>query len=211
MGQRLNIEIMDRNGDSLANCYYHWSAYTSSAIELTEQVLKFIKENKQKYMKDGKLDKKLFAIRMLESTGAGLCEEDDIPAFKEQYPNEPYKEAEDRNRGLISITEESMDKTRDWEEGRVEINIDYDTVSFDVIYEMDKYELSDIVNEDGDMNDDEIEAAAEELLSKMSDIGEDYPFSLEAIPFDKFEEVSKKIEDSSSYFKYKGDAYLKIE
>ena len=31
MGQRLNIEIV--NGEtSLANAYYHWSAYTKSAL-----------------------------------------------------------------------------------------------------------------------------------------------------------------------------------
>lgn len=38
MGQRLNIEIV--NGEtSLANCYYHWSAYTSSALGLTRQII----------------------------------------------------------------------------------------------------------------------------------------------------------------------------
>lgn len=34
MGQRLNIEII--SGDKvLANAYYHWSAYSRIAIELT--------------------------------------------------------------------------------------------------------------------------------------------------------------------------------
>ena len=38
MGQRLNIEIM--SGEKvLANAYYHWSAYTASAAELTKIIL----------------------------------------------------------------------------------------------------------------------------------------------------------------------------
>lgn len=211
MGQRLNIEIIDKNGDAIANCYYHWSAYTVSALELTEQILNFIKKNKEKYIKDGKMDKTLFAVRMLESTGAGLCPEADIPAFKKLYPDEPYKEGTDRNSGLISITEESMDQTRNYEEGKVNIYIDSNMVFFGVLYELDDYELADIVNEDGDMEDDEIETALKEYKSKLTDIGKDYPFSLEEIPFDKFKEISQEIDNASSYFKYKGDIYTKIE
>ena len=38
MGQRLNIEII--NDDKvLANAYYHWAGYTTSAISLTETIL----------------------------------------------------------------------------------------------------------------------------------------------------------------------------
>lgn len=32
MGQRLNLSI-NKNGKVLANCYYHWSGYTNSAIQ----------------------------------------------------------------------------------------------------------------------------------------------------------------------------------
>ena len=33
MGQRLNIEIK-KDSKVLANAYYHWSAYTSSALQM---------------------------------------------------------------------------------------------------------------------------------------------------------------------------------
>ena len=33
MGQRLNIEIK-KDSKVLANSYYHWSAYTSSALQM---------------------------------------------------------------------------------------------------------------------------------------------------------------------------------
>lgn len=38
MGQRLNIEIFN-NGQVVVNAYYHWSAYTRSALELTAKVI----------------------------------------------------------------------------------------------------------------------------------------------------------------------------
>ena len=71
MGQRLNIEIR-KNGELLANSYYHWSGYTSPAIELSIDAImgSFSVKNPIKN------DDKGFAIKMLESTGAGLVEEE---------------------------------------------------------------------------------------------------------------------------------------
>ena len=43
MGQRLNIEIIE-NGKVLANAYYHWSGYTSSSLELTQEILEAIEK-----------------------------------------------------------------------------------------------------------------------------------------------------------------------
>jgi len=39
MGQRLNIEIIS-NGKCLANAYYHWSAYSDSAIDLAIKIVR---------------------------------------------------------------------------------------------------------------------------------------------------------------------------
>lgn len=38
MGQRLNIEIL-KNGEVLANSYYHWSGFSNSAINLTIYII----------------------------------------------------------------------------------------------------------------------------------------------------------------------------
>lgn len=40
MGQRLNIEIMEKEEILLANAYYHWSGYTSSSIYLTQYIIR---------------------------------------------------------------------------------------------------------------------------------------------------------------------------
>lgn len=39
MGQRLNIEIV-KNGEVLANSYYHWSGFSDCAVNLTEKIIK---------------------------------------------------------------------------------------------------------------------------------------------------------------------------
>ena len=44
MGQRLNIQIEANNIDTnetvvLANCYYHWSGNTYSAMELVNEIV----------------------------------------------------------------------------------------------------------------------------------------------------------------------------
>lgn len=43
MGQRLNIQIEDNDTNInetvvLANCYYHWSGYSSSVMELVDKI-----------------------------------------------------------------------------------------------------------------------------------------------------------------------------
>lgn len=44
MGQRLNIEIMD-SGMTLCNCYYHWSGYTQTALDITQKLVNLIQAN----------------------------------------------------------------------------------------------------------------------------------------------------------------------
>ena len=75
MGQRLNIQIEATDTDTnetkvLANCYYHWSGYTSSAMELVNEMV-----NSGIYNLDI-LDPVEKAIRLLEATGAGLTEDE---------------------------------------------------------------------------------------------------------------------------------------
>ena len=72
MGQRLNIEIL-KNGEVLANSYYHWSGVSNSAVNLTIQIINnfdYIKKYRvEEYIKNQDL---LFAIRLLEETEAGV-------------------------------------------------------------------------------------------------------------------------------------------
>lgn len=132
MGQRLNIEII-QNGETLANAYYHWSAYTSSSLELTNMILKKVQEIHHE-------NPVIRAIRLLEETGACLTE-DEVELIHKTAPLEKFDIATSRNGGLIAISEKGMNETRQWEEGRVEIVLDNEIVNFIVLssYPKDEY------------------------------------------------------------------------
>ena len=162
MGQRLNIEIM--SGEKvLANAYYHWSAYTASAAELTKIILKTHVDAEEPLIYQ--------AIHLLEATGAGVPGyERDCIIRHEILPKEEidhFQPCIDRNRGLIAITEEGIRDTRAWEEGRVTIHLDSKTVDFCVFFAIDPAEF-----------EEDYGRQVEELPA--------FDQKTEAIPFDEF-------------------------
>ena len=131
MGQRLNIQIEANNTDTnetvvLANCYYHWSGYTSSAMELVNKIVKSGINNLDI------LDPVEKAIRLLEATGAGLAEDE----LTDTYNISKYKVSTDRNLGLIAISEEGTNRVAEWEESRVTINLTTGSINMsDMFYD----------------------------------------------------------------------------
>ena len=146
MGQRLNISI-ERDGEVIANAYYHWSAYTSSAASLAQDIC-----GKYAWMrKNTKSDLEL-AVRLLQSTGAGLASDERMRVERDttgRYEGLEFRDAADRHRGLLSVTPEGIAETEDWEEGRVTFDLANDTVDFSVYWEMplDEYK-EDYLDED---------------------------------------------------------------
>ena len=169
MGQRLNIEIVS-NGKILANAYYHWDAYTGISLRRTDDILNKLNEIKESVKDD--LD---LAIRLLESTGAGIndVERNYILADPELSKYLPINNCVDRNEGVLSITQEGMQDTRYWEETRVTIDIGKRTVVFRVYLKLPKEEYLD----------DFYDLEHYEHLPTI-----DYDLEKE-IPFDKFKEL----------------------
>ena len=130
MGQRLNIEIVE-NGVCLANAYYHWSAYTSSAFELAKQIIQAIPKVKEEIPV-------MRAIRLLEVTGAKLMVEE-IEYAKDKLLGDDFAKADNRNDGLISISEKGINETRMWQEGAVYIYLDENRMKFDVLVRQDLF------------------------------------------------------------------------
>lgn len=124
MGERLNLEIIE-NEKVLANSYYHWSAYTTSALELTKIALKHLKENTEG-------NSAVRAVKALEATGAGLTV-DELEELKKQFPDVVFNKATSRNDGLIAITEKGIGDTQFWAEGTVKIDITDLTIDFQAI------------------------------------------------------------------------------
>jgi len=136
MGQRLNIEIHN-DGEPLANAYYHWSAYTTSAMYLSEII---IDEYNELVNIGRKIDHSM-AIELLEATGAQVTPEE-LEHAQKAAPNRTYNTGASRTDGLIAVSEKGMAETRFYEEGRVVIDISTGCVEFDVwiTYEIGEYE-----------------------------------------------------------------------
>lgn len=136
MGQRLNIEI-ENNDRTLANAYYHWSAYTGSAAALTKEILDAYDDLRA-------IGDLAAAVELLQVTGAGITEKErneikGDPAFN----NIKFNDCVDRNNGILSVTEKGIEETRNWDEGRVIINIDEETVDSGVYIGIDSNEYED--------------------------------------------------------------------
>lgn len=145
MGQRLNIEII-KDGKCIANAYYHWSAFTFNSITIAIDIL-----NKLETFIATSNDT-LTAIRLLESTGAGLTETE-LQILPDSLKEFEFKKCNGRDEGLIAISENGMKDTRAWEEGRISIDIKSKTIDFDVLY---KPTEKDILNEYPNINKDKL-------------------------------------------------------
>lgn len=129
MGQRLNIEITDGE-KTLANSYYHWSAYSGPALCLLKEIICAYKSAKSIRMLD-------IAVELLQATGAGVneIERSRIDSDKSgKFNNIYFKDAVNRNDGLIAVTDEGIEETRYWEEGRITVNLASETFVFDVLW-----------------------------------------------------------------------------
>ncbi|MBQ2289704.1 MAG: hypothetical protein II249_03430 [Bacteroidaceae bacterium] len=134
MGQRLNIEIL-KSGSVLANAYYHWSGYTTTAIELAQKVLSALD-------KDMPTDNdRLKAVWLLQATGAGLTEDERKSIKAKDFTN--LTDCNGRNEGLIAVTDKGISETRAWEEARVSIFIDEERVNFECLWKEKTYEYDD--------------------------------------------------------------------
>lgn len=163
MGQRLNLEIRKKN-KPLANSYYHWSAYTSSAYHIASIAIGYIQSNSDEK------DSKLLAIKALEATGAGM-KEDEIEFFKSlsEYKDEEFQKCVSRDEGILCACVDTIKETQDWAEGTVilhiddpdDIHIDFDVFSF---YESkEDYELQ------CSLDDDEIKTFETSLVNVSYD------------------------------------------
>ena len=118
MKSLLNIQIeMNNIGKNepviLAKAFYHWATCTLTAFQLVNKLV-----DSEIYSADIS-DPVEKAIRLLESTGAGLASTE----FSEKYDEKNYNEATSGNAGVIIISEKGLKLERGWEEFIVGINI----------------------------------------------------------------------------------------
>lgn len=135
MGQRLNIEIHN-NGNVIANSYYHWSGYTSEALQLTGIIIDGINELKE-------IDNAiLLAVTLLQLTGAGISENELSSIENKSISNLiSFNKSIDRSSGIIGVSKEAIEETRRWEEARVEIDIETKNIKLNLCSETYKEDL----------------------------------------------------------------------
>lgn len=122
MGQRLVITIHAFDED-IATIYYHWSAYTTSAIYEAERLISDA-EWKAAKTKDELI---LALTKQLELQGGGVSF-NDLNVFRKMYLNREFKEDTDRNEGLIAISADGIKNQQYWSEGDMTIDFDTETI-----------------------------------------------------------------------------------
>ena len=129
MGQRLVVSI-ESMGDCLAKLYFHWSAYTMSALYQTKKIVNCIYDHND----ETKEELLLRLIKFCEANGGGIDgNENEFNYIQGLYPNETFKkDGYSRNNGLIALSQKGMEEMQRWSEGDVTIDIDEDEIHFEV-------------------------------------------------------------------------------
>lgn len=194
MGQRLNIEI-HKDGQVLANAYYHWSGFTSSSLELLKAIV--LEGIPTVGHPDNNI---LYAVWLLQTTGAGVPDNKRTSdRCKDFYALTPFH---DRNEGVISVEDKDVAETRYWEEARINIDIGTKTFDFDCFSIIDKIDYESDFAECGCPKFDTLPTVH---------------FDFNGIPFDKFDDFLQLMEEiesfKSGYFRVCGsdEIYCVIE
>lgn len=123
MGQRLVVTVQKNNRD-LAKIYYHWSAYTTSALHEVGKLVHGIKADKD--LADKELQLRL--IRICEENGGGIDGGTGSLEYEwitRLFPDEKFEGKNiSRNEGLIAISEDGMCDMQECSEGDIIIDLD---------------------------------------------------------------------------------------
>lgn len=164
MGQRLVITI-HKNCEDIAKLYYHWSAYSFSALKETQEIVHCI------YNHEDETDSELLLrlIRFCEANGGGIDgDEEEFKHIQALYPNEVFKkDGYSRSYGLIALSERGMDQLQSYSEGDVTIDLDEETIYNGVF---GYYESLEEYNSEMGYCDNEFEPKS---LDDIPDIGYD--------------------------------------
>ena len=178
MGQRLVITGI-KNHTPIFNIYYHWSAYTETALHETDLLLKYL------LRPENCGDLVLSAIEYCENNGGGITGNKDFEEAKRLYPDHNFKTDDiSRNNGLIAITADGMNNNVSWAEETIDIDFDNDLINNNVFW---GYDDIDQINEEYCYEDDEKLKDSDILVPHIS---------VEQFYFDQIDEVCKILADN---------------
>ena len=185
MGQRLVISIHKNHNDekSFAKIYYHWSAYTVSALYELKNLIDNLPKNldvtnNAQLAKDlvTALEKNTASSILFPSDATGGLSPND-EEFYEHLTDEKYSTPHpNRNYGLISFSEEEQARAQSWSERDIILYLDTMTFEFQVFFDLTTYEFNKTdmienvdkdtyimpVDENGELSVSDIETIIEE-------------------------------------------------
>lgn len=197
MGQRLVITVRSF-GKDLAKIYYHWSAYSISALRETKELIDCICED----YKVTEKELQLRLIRFCERNGGGIqAKGSEFDYIKKMFPGETFKtDGYSRNYGLIALSEEGMADLQSWSEGDICVDLDEDIIYNNVFC---YYNSIDEYNEERKEWDDEHEDLS---LDDVPDIG----YTLEQIEFCDIDDVMYALAHADGYVVRNGNEIFEL-
>lgn len=200
MGQRLVVTVKN-NGKDLAKIYFHWSAYTVSALMEARRIVDCICEEDYKTEKELQLR----LIHFCEENGGGIDGGSDSPEFKyiqNMFPNETFKsEGINRTYGLIALSENGMNDLQNWSEGDLDIILDEDLIINYVYFGYDNFEEYKENRSDWDDDFDK-----DMKLEDVPDIG----YDLCEIGFDEIDDVIAELNKVNGFIVKNGNEIFEL-
>ena len=142
MGQRLVIHFLDKLSEEsevkeIANIYYHWGAYTSTALEEFSRIVDMMMTCafRKKYLHPYE---KILYLCSCDSIGVSEDEiNESLDLINKEIPENIPKfkslpKAVDRNIGILNLTEKSIECANNCSEGNVTINLNSGECDFDI-------------------------------------------------------------------------------
>lgn len=146
MGQRLVVNI-EANDVTVASIYYHWSAYTMSALYTIRDIVSSLYDSGYDPLYCNKEELMLRILNMCEASGGCLSQieydgDPNIEAsnFKKMFPNREYKTSGSRDDGIVAFTDIGIGYQNGWAEGTATIDLSNNIIKLDVYSEFDSVE-----------------------------------------------------------------------
>ena len=132
MGQRLvilNSTPFVQTDDQIdtSAIYYHWSAYTDSAVVEITNLRDSVEDYYDKYYNSTSNRLDFFNLACLNAISGVAPQYEELIKYIESLTNQPYDSSHvNRNDGMIGFTPTDIDHILDWSEGTVDINWVFD-------------------------------------------------------------------------------------
>lgn len=131
MGERLVLDV-ENDGKVVAKIYYHWSGYTTSAIDECVKLIESWKENKKE---DEPIEFTL--LKIIYSYGGGIANDENLEDeinYLEGLNSGLAVEVKSghRNEGLIAFSEKGKKNHDDWAEETATVYLDRPEPTFEV-------------------------------------------------------------------------------